>query len=377
MPFSPNSISMSNVVGERSVFILGAGATKAFAPLAPLVEDDYGLTRLLDHFRGFPHARLLLENEQRLRTNGHINVEQFMTRLHGRMPYDNDDARVQQAHLLSELTREFSRRVSLARVKNVLKEDLDGLARVILAHDVTCITFNYDDILDEALWEESDRRLHGLLEGQINKRGKKYWHPDGGYGFFIRPSELTVKDDLCFMDQTSMLLLKLHGSINWYPRSGEKQPYSIDAIYHHEDWYVSPRSPRFYPPNKDLIARHLEQDPFLIPPVLDKTTLGTEPVLKTVWSIAKDQLESTHNIYFIGYSMPATDLAGRFLFSETLGQKTHQIRVINLAKEENDREQIKIAYRRVFPTIEDTQFEFDGAIEWVKRICGQNATQGS
>lgn len=367
---------MNNVVGERSVFILGAGSTKAFAPLAPLVEDDYGLQRLLEHFAGFPHARRLIENEKRLRTNGHINVEQFMTRLHGRMPYDNDDARVQQTHLLSELMREFVRRVSLARIKNVLKADLDGFAKVILENDVTCITFNYDDILDQALWEESKRRLPGMsIEAPfITKMGKKYWHPDGGYGFFIRPSELTVMDALRFMDQTSMLLLKLHGSINWYPRSGEKQPYSIDAIYHDEDWYESPRSS---PLNRHLIARHLEQDPFLVPPVLDKTALGTEPVLKTVWSLAKDQLESARNVYFIGYSMPATDLAGSFLFSETLGKSAHRIRVINLAEKKSDKEQIKGAYRKVFPAIQDTQFEFDGAIEWVKRICGQNSTQGA
>src|SRR5438105_2566073 len=91
-----SSIPMSNALGEKSVFVLGAGATKAFAPLAPLVEDDYGLKRLIEHFAGFPHARKLLENEKRLRKNGHINVEQFMTRLHGRMPYDHDDARAQQ-----------------------------------------------------------------------------------------------------------------------------------------------------------------------------------------------------------------------------------------------------------------------------------------
>lgn len=364
---------MNEHFNKNSIFVLGAGATKAFAPLAPLAIDDYGLPRLLEHFAGFPHARKLLENEQRLRTNGHINVEQFMTRLHGRMPYDNDDARVQQTHLLSELMKEFVRKVSLARVKDVLKGDLDGFARVILENDVTCITFNYDDILDQALWKESEKHLNGHIRGPLIRPTGMYWHPDGGYGFFVRPSEVAIHDAIHYMDKTSMLLLKLHGSINWYPRSGEKQPYSIDAIYHDEDWYETPRA--FPKPDKELINRHLEEEPFLVPPVLDKTALGSEPVLKTVWSLAKMRLEIAPRIYFIGYSMPVTDLAGSFLFSETLGERVPHIRVVNLAENESDTEQIKGAYRKVFPNIQDNQFEFDGAIEWVKRICRQNPTQ--
>lgn len=355
---------------DRCVFVFGAGATRAFAPKAPLVEDDYDLPHLLDQFRGFPHAYQILENE-RHRREGRINVEQLMTRLHGRMPYDTDDARAQQAHLLSAIMQQFVRKIRLARLGSIHKEELSAFARLIIKHQINCISFNYDDILDEALWKQSEAILAaGVIQGPFSKLGKSYWHPDGGYGFFVRPSAVTINAGSYFMDKTSMALLKLHGSINWFPKSGEKQPYSIDAILHDEDWCSDQRlDPRT---DKELIGRHLENDPFLVPPVLDKTALGNEPVIRTTWALAKERLALASRVYFVGYSMPMTDLAGTFLFSETLGSKVHLIRVINLAQPEKEREQIRMAYRKVFPNLQDEQFDFDGALAWANRA---SATQ--
>ena len=128
-------------------------------------------------------------------------------------------------------------------------------------------------------------------EGPSSKHGIKYWHPDGGYGFFVRPSEVMVKDTNRYMDTTSMSLLKLHGSINWYPRNGEKPPFSLSAICHHQNWYP-PNYPSLPTPDPGLLARLLEPDPFLIPPVLDKSALVNEPVLQVVWSQAKESLRS-------------------------------------------------------------------------------------
>jgi hypothetical protein len=227
---------------------------------------------------------------------------------------------------------------------------------------VTCITFNYDDVLDQALWE-----VKPLRSGSPWHMHPKHWHPDGGYGFFVRPSLLAIYDKPQYMNTVSMLLLKLHGSINWYPRKGERPPYNLNAIHHDEDWFGSDDD--VPPATKKMIARHFEPDPFIIPPVLDKTALSNEPVLQVIWSLAKDALYTASHIYFVGYSMPVTDLAASFLFNESLEGRSHILRVINLATQAEHKNQIRSAYRKVFPNLKDDQFDFDGALSWVQKVC--------
>ena len=361
---------MHHTLDEHSVIVLGAGATRAFLPAAPLAEDDYNIEHLSDQFRGFPYAYRLLELERQQRSNGTINIEQLMTRLQGRMPYDSVDAIAQQSLLLSELMREFRRKITFARQQEPHKDKLAAFAQVCVNKSVMCVTFNYDDVLDQALW-----KVKSLREGNPENIHSKYWHPDGGYGFFIRPSSLAVEDRSRYMDNTSMLLLKLHGSINWYPRKGERHPYSINALHHDADWPDS--NPDIFTPAQDMIARHFEPDPFIVPPVLDKTALSNEPVLQVVWSLAMEALQKASRIYFVGYSMLVTDLAASFLFCESLEGRTHQISVINLATQEKQKDLILASYRKVFPKLKYDQFDFDGALNWVQKVCPMKEASGT
>ena len=361
---------MHHALDEHSVIVLGAGATKAFLPAAPLAIDDYNLKHLCEQFRGFPYANTLLELERHRHSNGTINIEQLMTRLQGRMPYDSVDAIAQQSLLLSELMREFRRKVDFARQQEPHKDKLAAFAQMCVNKNITCITFNYDDVLDQALWE-----VNQVRRGNPGNTQQKYWHPDGGYGFFIRPSSVVVQQGREWMDTTSMLLLKLHGSINWYPRKGERPPYNINALHHDEDWFKS--TAHAYTPPQEMVARHFEPDPFIIPPVLDKTALSNEPVLQVVWSLAKEALQKAPHIYFAGYSMPVTDLAASFLFYESLEGRTHQISVINLATPEEQKDLILASYRKVFPKLKDDQFDFDGALNWVQKVCPIEGASGA
>lgn len=354
---------MRNILSGRSVFVLGAGATRAFLPGSPLMEDDYGLERLLNIFSGHPYAFEILQQEKyRNQKKGFINIERLMTRLLGRMPYDLGEKISHELSLLfTELKDEFIRRVEVAKKDLSNKDELAAFARLCVKKRINCITFNYDDVLDQALWEV-EKFYRGRAQ---DEKQMPYWHPDGGYGFFVRPSEVTIRDGDRFMDKTSMLLLKLHGSINWFARMGERRPYSVDAVLHHQNWYPpSDQGPSGYDP--ELIGRHLVPDPFLIPPVLDKSALVEEPVLSLVWSLAKEILKNSHEVVFVGYSMPVTDLAASFLFSEALGERAHIVRAVNLADKEEDRERVRSAYRKVFPKMRDDQFDFEGALKWVR-----------
>src|SRR3989442_15319419 len=108
-----------------------------------------------------------------------------------------------------------------------------------------------------------------------------YWHPDGGYGFYCRPSLSSVRDfPVGWMDRTSMLLLKLHGSMNWRPLRGALAPYRIDEILHEENWLDDPELNRLRQDVASEILAHLEPEPFIVPPVLMKSILTEQPMLR-------------------------------------------------------------------------------------------------
>lgn len=350
-------------VSERTVFVLGAGFTHAFLPDAPLLTDNYDTDRLLKIFTDLRFAHDLLELELKRSPDRKINIERLMTRLDGQMPYDSSrGASEQAALLLRELKQVFRKRIENSKRGDYLGEDLRFFASFCIEHGARIVTFNYDDLLDEALW-----KVKGVRRAPVSDN--KYWHPDGGYGFFCKPAESCIRDQTVFMDRTVVPVYKLHGSINWWPKLGSAQPYTIDAIVHLEQWYLP--DGRYGDPDDDLsaIRLHLEPEPFTVPPVLVKSSLVREPILRLVWSQAYQALLSADAVFFIGYSLPPTDLAARFLFTEALHSlATTLVRVVNLARNEPEKEATRSAYRDVLPGIDDGQFYFGGAVEWIRQL---------
>lgn len=351
---------MSNTKGKQTVLVLGAGFTKAFCPSAPLLTDDYGLPDLLDQFRTFPGAKQLLELEDKM-SNGLIHIERLMTRLDSGMPYDFEHHVNEEFHLLLEaLKKKLKDKIDEALKCGIgLRERklLEQLAQVCVRNRVNCITFNYDDLFDKFLFQAGQPTITD------KEKDEPYWHPDGGYGFFSPPAEDCVRHSRRFMDITSMLLLKLHGSINWRVKHGYMRPFPVDAIVHLEDWLqhnINPSIP------KEAVKRHLDPTPFLVPPVLIKTDLRDQPILQVVWSQAYHVLTNSKHAVFVGYSFPQTDIATVTLFNEALQHldQSH-IRVVNIVEKEQD---IKKAYRLVFPKLADDQFDFRGALEWVEEF---------
>ncbi len=274
------------------------------------------------------------------------------------MPFDNSQASSESKLLLFEIKSTFSKKIQEARSDEPFKQDLTDFAKLCVDKKITCITFNYDDLFDQYLWEV--KRATNILE-------TLYWHPDGGYGFFCRPSEYMVRNPSVSMDNTAMLLLKLHGSMNWRVRRGDRSPFTIDSIFHHEDWFE--RGYEIEQGNK-TIELHLEPEPFFVPPLFTKEELTKQPVLKLIWSLAYEKLEAADNIIFIGYSLPKTDIASEFLFNEAIS-KDSNIFVVNLKKTKKEQKDLRQLYSRIFPKI--SNFYFNGALDWVKDITKQNS----
>ena len=334
----------------RHVFVTGAGFTRAFVPDAPLLVDDFDNDNLVESVRGLPLASELLEAERNRHRDGFINIERLMTRVHELMPYDyTDSAADEYTFLLTELKRAFLRRITRAMDGVRVEGDVVSFAKRCADLGATCITFNYDDLLDAAL------------------RATGHWNARWGYGFFCRPASDTVSDDKPESQKLSDLkLLKLHGSVNWWPRLGYADPVALDAIVHLDAWSgVAHRLQR-----RDDVARHLEPSPVIVPPVLSKSGLVAQPALRLVWKRAFDYLSAADAVTFLGYSFPPTDIAAQVLFTESLSDlPPGRVTVVGLEDHDHGIATLKESYRGVFPEIPDDRFFLEGAAAWVQQFA--------
>lgn len=350
--------------GSKTVYVLGAGFTKAFLPDAPLLKDHYDMVPLAEKFERFPYSSRLLDLERNRLGDGRIDIERLLSRLDTKMPYDFERGVTTELSLLRTAVLEmFVERLNTAKQGLLLGDDLQVFARHCVTAQITCITFNYDDLLDQALWEVA--KTDEVPDGP-------YWHPDGGYGFFCRSSRFLVEDsEGKMMDTTHMELLKLHGSLNWRVRRGHLSPYTMDAIVHHETWL--PVGENISPAGNTAIEDHLQPDPFMVPPVLAKTDLGDQPILRLVWNKALIALREAREVVFVGYSFPATDFAADVLFTEALAEahdfpSPGNIRVVNLASRGAERSDLLTAYQSRLGPIPEERFDFQGALEWCREV---------
>lgn len=350
----------------KRVFVLGAGFTKAFLPEAPLIKFRLDESSIESLFGNLPYAKRILELEKLKDVEGRINIEQLMTRLDGRMPYDVDQRGSEEYQfLLSFVKKSFLDRIKAAKQSRPKEVELSSFARYCIDTHTTCITFNYDDVLDQALWE-----VQRFVFGPKYTVRPPYWHPDGGYGFFCRPSEGCMIDLLSYMGFIAMTLLKLHGSMNWRIKLGQHRPYPLESLVHHESWLESMSYPK---PDLGEIEHYLEPEPFIVPPVLQKSALVEEPILRFVWSKAYKELNSATEVAFVGYSFPVTDIAAAFLFREAIPKGT-KITVVNNVANGSERDLLEANYWSVFDKISEVRFEFKDASEWAMELSTNSSS---
>lgn len=345
---------------QGTVFVLGAGFTKAFLPAAPLMVDDYGGKELLGAFGGseFSEARKILELELQA-SNGKINLERILTRLHGRMPYDLNRGTVSELDLLrSKIEWNFRERLMDAMQSCDIHTDelLSFAAHCINNEGVNCVTFNYDTLLDQALWGTNRPPWFGHR-----------WTPNSGYGFPCWSSKNWFEGHARNLDQSRTVLLKLHGSINWRIPLGQPRPHGPHVIMHHEDWS---QEHQFAIAALEDIAQSLERDFFFVPPILTKGELVEQPILRLLWSKAHELLSNAKRVVFIGYSMPLTDIASGFLFRESLQHLAPEFITVVTRPSDETGSQVELAellraYQNVFPRLTEANMDRSGARKWV------------
>jgi SIR2-like domain len=328
---------------DHNVYVLGAGFSKEAG--LPIVGEFFNRTRDSVQWLKDNHHKREAEAVQRvldfrlqaaaaaLRVEMDVeNIEQLFSLVAAQA--DSSDRLMKDVTLAIASTLEFASRVSqprMARIQGPLgmapppnwpgKSNQTGGSLDLSLYDLitgtmiglwdqksldtrnTILSFNYDLTIEEAL------RKHGI---------------SFNYGF---SSSSVQRNDSGHDEKSPLLLLKLHGSINWgvhyekildpktTPGSGEEHVIGMVDLGK-LDLY------------SDFGAlSQASQEPLLIPPTWRKVAFGA---LSKVWEKAVEALVTATRIIVVGYSMPVIDQHFKYLLAAGL-QRNISLRDIIIA----------------------------------------------
>ncbi len=284
------------------VVLFGAGATRgglATSQVPPPLDADF--FDISGHVRGHGTPRLakvVLNDVWALykRTSG-VGLEAFYRDIETRekigvfakTKYKPKDWQTRRKNL-EELIRRVVIQTTCDTTQvphTAIKSPLHLKVLKLLGKGDTIMTFNYDTTIEEAfdsadLWSPLDGYGPNVYGHSLNW-GKKWFVSRGA------PPD----------QQTKVLLLKLHGSVNWVLDNTNK------VRLKPRPYVVRTKSGR---PSFEKIS--------ILPPGWNKR-IDKNPY-KQFWRLARRKLEECESLVIIGYSLPETDLLARALFAEAV-----------------------------------------------------------
>ncbi len=298
--------------GKSVVYILGAGASKAVIPDAPLMTQL--LTEALQVLEGPDYSGGLWgERVDRMKQF----IHHFYQLNPGTLPNLED--------ILTQLDDAISEGRPLSREYNVLflrtlREDLvfaicevlriklgfgnepgrELMQRFIqgLGPNDSILSLNYDIIVDNSLSMPMPFLPAKLVDyGLAVRYAREKYNMPSAYNLSERPQ------------QNLSPLYKLHGSLNWlYCPSCQQLDVTIGEKGVH---YIYEEGSDFACP--DCQGRY---DPLIITPTLLKTYDNI--LLREVWRRAEDKVSKADEVVFIGYSLPDADVLLRCMLKRAL-----------------------------------------------------------
>jgi hypothetical protein len=275
-----------------TVYILGAGTSKAVNPDAPLTND------LL------PQALKLLEAEDNAHAN---NIRCFIKEYHfyGREPLERADNLPAIEDIFSQLdyaiadNRPLSAEYTTEKLRSIresfvyaicevlrqsLNESSDLLNRFLsrVNDGDSIISLNYELMIDNAL----SRNLEISVD----------------YGIPMRREPSTEHSQTTKNVPDSLPLYKLHGSLNWLycPRCQE-------ITLTHSEMGVQYIFSNGADASRGTCPQcHSHFEALIITPTMAKSYVN--PLLNEIWRKAEDKITTADEIVFAGYSLPSADV---------------------------------------------------------------------
>ncbi len=302
------------------VFFFGAGFSKS-------LNNSYPTLAELSNY--FLDNGFIYENEKIYKDN----LEQLLTYLITPLPFKTkEDILRDEASYLEKINKISKFFIELLETKEIDKNNkyILNLSQYINDNKCTCITLNYDLLLEEILFLTHENSYQDIdsydvfYKIPIKQIDERKNTKSNNYGFNFYQGNFNMNNN--FVE-----IIKLHGSINWY----------CDQAYSNSQIYSFMKKVDRY---KDELFVDLK--PLIIPPILDKTNNYNHIEIQSLWKKAFKAIQKAKNIYIYGFSFPITDLSVVYLFKSALQNKQdYKIYVINTKSNIDDK---KKRYNEIF-----------------------------
>jgi hypothetical protein len=224
-----------------------------------------------DKFTSFPNIEELLSEM-------YVNNDLFDASRQYEGNFTREKLQNTSRDLLLEITAWFHELSKKVNPTNSHVKWLNRFRDNVIEENAAIISFNWDLVIDQLLFHEN-------LDG-------------GSYGFSTGST-------------TGPILLKPHGSLNWFEHDPGK------SLKEHKRMLIHGTDG-----NKDAIYAFLRfrepvskegriYNPLIVPPVLLKNF--KKPVFKALWRKCTSTLSTAKKVVFLGYSMPTADLHVQFI----------------------------------------------------------------
>jgi len=268
----------------RRIFVLGSGFSKAFMPQMPTLRDlneliPFGISDEFPHLRDYCKRFLELCNGQ----SEYLNIESLATSILSARIFPGERERLYHASLRFELLRFIA---SVIRHEEALAPEPAEILRKFLLSSVNCpsegnretllLSFNYDTLIESAI--DADPELSKSVSVD--------------YGVRIEPADRSAVRS---RGDRTVDLIKLHGSLNWFPVKGVTDELDLKNVCQVES------KDRSFP-------IYCEDTPIYIPMAHAKESFLRGSLFNVLWSKAAYYLKNAEEIYFIGYGFPKSDV---------------------------------------------------------------------
>ncbi len=295
---------------EATVYILGAGATRgAFGgdTHPPVDKDFFDIAKHIEG-RGTPELanRVLDQVWDLYKQTSEVSLEYYFRDIESRNIFTNVIKSLGQPKKWENRLRDLRELIcriyiqTTCTLSNNHLQPRQSKSHKKILHKMkqgdVIVTFNYDLVIEES----------------FVKSNHQHWNPRYGYGVevshgldsawarrWINSLPKHKRKDYRF-PKSNLILLKLHGSLNWrinkYKRIILKPyPFLVSTSKGHH-------------PRRESVA--------IIPPSILKDI--TETPYSKIWQIARRSLENCQTIVIIGYSLPETDFMAHSLLNEVV-----------------------------------------------------------
>ena len=268
----------------RRIFVLGSGFSKSFCPQMPTLRDlneriPFGIPDEFPHLREYCRHFLELCNNQ----TDYLNIETLSTSILSAQIFPGVRESLYHSSLRFELLRFIANEIRHDKGMDagsaaVLRKFLAGCENCPGegVRDTLLLSFNYDTLIEDVIATDPDLSSRVAVD----------------YGVRIDPADRSA---VRAPRTLTVDLIKLHGSLNWYPVKGASDPLDLKNVCQVE-------------PCDRSFPIYREDTPIYIPMAHAKESFLRGSLFNLLWSKADYYLKNAEEIYFLGYGFPKTDM---------------------------------------------------------------------